>query len=142
MKMRIVFESKPSQKEIAFLEDELFGFNRSKIGHYSYEDFIAKAVGDSGAVIAGLHGQVGGGWLYIASLWVDEGHRGKGLGKKLLDLAEKTASEMRCHGVYLYTYSFQSPQYYEKLGYRVFGALERFCGEHTKYFLKKRLEQR
>ena len=138
--MRILFESKPSHTETAFFEQALFAFNRSKIGDYSYEDFTFKAIDSSDAVVAGIHGQVGGGWLYIASLWVDEDHRGKGIGRQLLCSAEKTAAEKNCHGAYLYTYSFQSPRYYQKFGYRIFGELEHSCGEHTKFFLKKIFE--
>jgi GNAT superfamily N-acetyltransferase len=137
--MVIVFESKPSEKEIAFLEQQLFRFNCSKVDHYSYENFIFKAISGVDSIIAGIHGQIGSGWLYIASLWVDENHRGNGIGQKLLDVAEKAAVERSCHGAYLYTYSFQSPQFYQKFGYRIFGKLENFCGEHTKYFLKKNL---
>lgn len=138
-KMEFILESKPSQKEIAFLEQKLFNFNCSKVDHYSYDDFIIKANDSVGSMIAGIHGQIGSGWLYVASLWVAETHRGQGIGENLLRLAEKKASEKNCHGAYLYTYSFQSPQFYEKYGYRIFGKLEKFCGEHTKYFMKKKL---
>jgi GNAT superfamily N-acetyltransferase len=137
--MKIVLESKPSEAETAFFEQALFDFNCSKVGDYSYEDFTIKAISSPDSIVAGIHGQMGGGWLYVASLWVDENHRGNGLGTQLLCLAEKTASGKKCHGAYLYSYSFQSPQFYEKLGYRIFGELELFCGKHTKYFLKKRL---
>ena len=139
--MEIVFESRPSQKEIAFLEQKLFHFNCSKVDHYSYDNFIIRATNGFDPMIAGIHGQIGGGWLYIASLWVAEDHRAQGIGKNLLSLAEKTAFERDCHGAYLYTYSFQSPRFYEKSGYRVFGKLEKFCGEQTKYFMKKKLAQ-
>ena len=117
----------------------MINFNCLKVDNYSYENFIIKAISDSNSIIAGIHGQIGCDWLYIASLWVDENHRGEGVGKKLLGLAEKIASEKKCHGIYLYTYSFQSPRFYEKLGFSIFGKLENFCGEHTKYFMKKSL---
>ena len=135
--MKIIFESKPGEKEIAFLEQKLYNFNCSQVDNYSYENFIIKGINNSDSIIAGIHGQIGGGWLYIASLWIDENHRGKGIGKKLLFLAEKAASERNCYGAYLYTYSFQSPRFYERFGYSIFGKLENFCGESTKYYMKK-----
>lgn len=135
--MEIVFEFQPSEKDFSFLEQKVFNFNCLKVDNYSYDKLIIKAIDKADCIIAGIHAQIGGGWLYIANLWVDEKHRGKGIGKKLLGLAEKAASEKRCHGIYLYTYSFQNPRFYEKLGYRIFGKLEKFCGEHTKYFMKK-----
>lgn len=135
--MDIVSEFKPCEKEINFLEQEVFNFNCSKVENYAYENFVIKALSDSKSLSAGIHGQIGGGWLCIQSLWVIENQRGQGIGKKLLFLAEETALKRNCYGSYLYTYSFQSPKFYEKYGYRVFGTLEDFCGNHTKYFLKK-----
>ena len=137
-KVEITFEYEPSERDFSFLEQKLFDFNCSKVDRYSYENLTIKAI-MADSIIGGIQVQIGGGWLYIASLWVDENHRGKGIGKRLLNLAEKTASEKGCHGVYLYTYSFQSPRFYEKSGYSIFGQLEEFCGTHAKYFMKKSL---
>jgi len=137
--MEIIFKSNPSLKETDYLEQKLLHFNCSKIDNYSYDNFIIKAIDNSNSLIAGIHGEIGGGWLYIASLWVDENHRGQGIGKKLLSLAEETAFKNNCSGAYLYTYSFQSPKFWENLGYKVFGTLEGFCGNRAKYFMKKSL---
>jgi ribosomal protein S18 acetylase RimI-like enzyme len=82
---------------------------------------------------------MGGGWLYIAGLWVSEQHRGKGLGETLLAASEKKAIAENCHSAYLYTYDFQAPEFYLKNGYNVFGKLDRFCNNHVKIFMKKRL---
>ena len=35
------------------------------------------------------------------------------------------------------TYSFQQPEFYEKLGYQIFGQLNDFPEGHVKYFMKK-----
>jgi predicted N-acetyltransferase YhbS len=137
--MEIIFESNPSIEDIEFLEQKLFQFNCSKIDEYPYEDLIFKAIDNSNSLIACIHGQIGGGWLYIASLWVDENHRGQGVGEKLLSLAEEKACRKNCSGAYLYTYSFQCPRFHEKLGYKVFGTLEGFCDNHSKLFMKKSL---
>lgn len=137
--MEIILESDPGIEEIKFLEQQLLQFNCAGVDNYSYESFIVKAIDDSNSMTAGIHGQIGGGWLYIASLWVREGLRGQGVGKKLLSLAEERGVEEKCVGAYLYTYSFQSPGFYEKSGYEVFGTLEDFCGSHSKFYMKKRL---
>ena len=137
--MKTVFDPNPGNRELKFLEQQLMSFNCSRIEGYAYEDFLIKSIDDTGAVVAGLHGQVGGGWLYIQALWVAEAHRGRGMGKELLASAEKVAVEKGCSGAYLYTYSFQSPGFYERSGYRIFGTLEGFCDDHSKYFMKKRL---
>lgn len=137
--MKFLIESNPGAEEAEMLERKLFQYNGSRIDGYAYGDFIIKAVDRTDAVIAGLYGRIGGGWLYVASLWVEENHRGRGIGRKLLGLAEEAAVQQKCAGAYLYTYSFQSPGFYERLGYAVFGTLENFCESHLKLFMKKRL---
>jgi ribosomal protein S18 acetylase RimI-like enzyme len=135
METRIEFN--PSPKEIELLGKKLFELNREKISGYSYKPFIIKWVDDSGSIKAGIHCQIGGDWLYIESLWVENNFRHRGVGKQLVDQAEQIARQNKCFGVYLYTYSFQSPGFYEKLGYSIFGVLENFCGDNSKYYMKK-----
>ena len=137
--MKIIFENTPGPEDLNFFEQKLLEFNRSIIHPYGYEDFIIKHIDESKSIQAGLHGQTGSGWLYISSLWVHEKFRNQGMGKKLVLLAEDAAIKKDCHGAYLYTYSFQSPDFYKKLGYEVFGTLENFCDTHTKLYMKKEL---
>lgn len=47
-----------------------------------------------------------------------------------------------CCNAYIFTYSFQSPEFYKHLGYEVFGELEDFPLGHCRYFLKKRLTKK
>ena len=137
--MNIVFIESPTQKEQQYFEDKLLGFNESKIDGYSYDNFVYKIIDDSNLIVAGINCEVGGGWLYIVGLWVAKNHRGKGFGQKLLVTSEIKAMEKGCHSSYLFTYDFQAPIFYEKYGYKVFGKLDKFCDNHVKLFMKKRL---
>jgi len=137
--MTLIYNEIPIQNDIEYLENELLEFNRGKIENYGYDRFCYKYINDSGSIISGIDCQIGGGWLYIVSLWVEKSERGNGLGNGLLSAAEQKAIKKGCHSAYLYTYSFQSPEFYEKNGYAAFGKLENFCGDHEKLFLKKRL---
>lgn len=132
-------DSRPDSGDILFLEQRLMAYNREQVRGYGYEDVILKVNNDSGGITAGLHGQVGGGWFYVASLWVSESFRGLGLGKALMNRAERLAVENACTGIYLYTYSFQSPVFYQRLGYEIFGTLPDFCRGQAKYYMKKAL---
>ena len=140
--MKIIQTSSSNDDEAAFFEAKLLAFNASQVDGYAYENILFKAVDKDDTVIAGIHGQIGGGWLYIVSLWVAADYRGEGLGQRLLRMAEKSAVAKNCQGAYLYTYSFQSPRFYERCGYRIFGQLENFFGPHAKYFMKKTLVER
>lgn len=61
---------------------------------------------DTNRTVAGVNCEAGSGWLCIVGLWVDENHRGKGLGEKLLKASEEKAKEKGCHGAYLFSNSF------------------------------------
>ena len=91
------------------------------------------------AIKAGLFGETYAGWLFVRYLWVSEGLRGQGVGRRLLGIGEKTAVERGCHAVWLDTFSFQALGFYQKLGYTVFAELD-WSAEHKRYFLRKSLE--
>ena len=131
--------------DIKFLDQKIFENSFSKIGHYRYEPLVLILRDDHQNARGGLHGQTGLGWLYIDVLWVAEENRAKGFGTQLMQAAEKEAVRRGCHSAYLYTYSFQhannyqQPEFYEKLGYEVFGQLDDFPDGHVKYFMQKSL---
>ncbi len=137
--MKILSVASNGEDECRMLEKKLLEFNGARVPGYNYENFVFTAVDHQDAVIAGIHGQVGGGWLHVIRIWVAADHRGQGLGRQLLRKAELAAIEKRCHGAYLCTYSFQRPRFYEGCGYRMFGQLDQFCGPHAKYFMEKAL---
>jgi len=53
--------------------------------------------------------------------------------------AELCAIERGCTDAFLDTFSFQARPFYEKLGYRVFGTLEKHPVGHRHYFMNKQL---
>ena len=124
---------------IKFLDQKIFEDSFSKIGHYRYEPLVLILRDDHQNARGGLHGQTGLGWLYIDVLWVAEENRAKGFGTQLMHAAEKEAVRRGCHSSYLYTYSFQQPEFYGKRGYEIFGQLDDFPDGHVKYFMQKSL---
>ena len=136
---KLNYENNPDQADLKFLDDKIFEYNFSKIGKYSYENLVIFIHDNNTTIVAGLYGHTGLGWLYIHLLWVKEEHRSKGLGTRLIEAAELEAINRGYHGVYLYTYSFQKPAFYEKLGYQVFGQLSNFPDGYSKFFMKKAL---
>jgi ribosomal protein S18 acetylase RimI-like enzyme len=137
--MELIYNDKPDQKDQKYLDDKLNGLNGKRIKGYVFKSFLYKITDDSGLMIAGIDCILGGGWLEIISLWVSEHNRKKKIGESLLFEAEKTAKEQACHSSYLYTYSFQAPVFYEKNGYKIFGILENYYRDHSKFYMKKRL---
>lgn len=90
-------------------------------------------------VVGGLIGYVHWGWLEIDIVWVDEFYRGKGIGKHLVDYAEHKALDTGAKRAKLNTFDFQAKEFYEKLGYVLYGRLEDYPEGHTLYYLRKDL---
>lgn len=100
---------------------------------------VVLKIEEEGRVIAGLVGFTNWEWLYIETLAVEAAYRGKGLGRMLIDQAEHVARERACRGVWVDTFTFQSPEFYVRLGYEPFGQLEDFPHGEKRIFLRKLL---
>ena len=93
----------------------------------------------SGEIVAGLTGKTYWNYLDIGYLWVSEPYRKQGRATAIIKAAEAEALRRGCSHVLLDTYSFQALGFYEKLGYREFGALDGFSEGQTRHFLRKQL---
>ena len=67
----------------------------------------------------------------IAGLIVDESHRGRGVGRVLMEQAERWAMEHGCHSVRLRSNVLRSSAhvFYERLGYQTIKTQRAFCKE-------------
>jgi GNAT superfamily N-acetyltransferase len=79
-------------------------------------------------------------WLFIRMFYLPEDLRRGGLGAALIARAEAEARARGCVGIWLDTFSWQARPFYEKQGFRVFGAIEDFPPGASRYFLMKRLD--
>jgi GNAT superfamily N-acetyltransferase len=122
-----------------FLTNELFRSNTERIGDGKIEAICIAARNAKNDIVGGVHGEVYWGWLNILVLWVTPSLRRQGLATRLLAQLEDQAVARRCHGIYLDTFTFQSPSVYLKIGYEVFGTLEQFPDGHSRQFLRKQL---
>ncbi len=95
--------------------------------------------GAGGRIVAGLTGKTNWNWLRITLLWVEPAYQRQGLGRQLMQAAEEEAINRGCHSAYLYTLSFQSPEFYERLGYRQFVAMHDLPNDHQRFGFMKQL---
>lgn len=138
--LSIVIEDKGDAESARLVEDIINDYNCS-VMKSDYRPLTLLLRNAAGEVVGGLLGQTEWGWLLVKTLAVQETWRGQGYGTKLLAMAEAEARARGCHDVYLDTFSFQARPFYERRGYEVFGVLEDFS-EHTRYFLRKKLDAR
>ncbi|AWW39150.1 MULTISPECIES: GNAT family N-acetyltransferase [Streptomyces] len=96
---------------------------------------------DAGDLAGGLVGHTWATWLHVTYLWVDERHRGAGLGSRLLAEAERVAGQERgCAASRLETWDFQAPDFYRRHGYDVVCVIPGYPPGITEFTLTKRLD--
>ncbi|RWB58751.1 GNAT family N-acetyltransferase [Mesorhizobium sp. M2A.F.Ca.ET.039.01.1.1] len=76
-------------------------------------------------------------WMHVELLFVPQKYRGIGIGSQLIRHAENMALQRGCVGVWLDTYQFQAPGFYESLGYENFGYLPNYPRGFGRYFFRK-----
>lgn len=136
---RIEFTDAPSDSEIARIRAGLREFNRSRIPDKMYSPMVFTLFDPQGEFAGGLSGYAAYEWLCVDLLWVADAVRGKGLGRRLMLAAEEEARQRGCRNAWLDTFSFQARDFYERLGYSIFGELEDFPPGHRRYFMRKAL---
>jgi GNAT superfamily N-acetyltransferase len=137
--IRIVSDPHASEGLKRIVIDHLDAYNLAVTGFQDYSpvNFFLRDPGDE--VVGGLIAQIWGGILHVRILWVSQTLRGRGFGRQLLEAAEQRATERGCRHVFLESFSFQAPGFYEKLGYRTFARAEDWPVGHTHHFLRKDL---
>jgi GNAT superfamily N-acetyltransferase len=73
---------------------------------------------DEGGLAAGMSGWTWGVAAGIGMTWVREDTRGSGLGTRLLNEFEAEARSRGCAHVFVTSFTFQAPGFYERHGYR------------------------
>jgi GNAT superfamily N-acetyltransferase len=137
--LKIVSEPQSESPDATFVREGLALYNVAVTGHSHYSPLAIFLKDERGAILGGALGHVWGGWLDLDALWVSELFRGQGYGAKLLQAAEKEASDQGCHGIYLTTFSFQARPFYEKFGFDVVANIPDYPKGHSCHVLKKAL---
>ena len=121
----------------SFLAQKIYEFNAQETGMYDGEEFAGAIRNTSGEIVAGVSGYMWGGCCQVSHLGVHKSHRFNGLGSSLMRSVEKEARRKGCAQVVLSTHSFQSPKFYERLGYRAQAIIDGYPNGHANiHFIK------
>jgi GNAT superfamily N-acetyltransferase len=132
---------KSTREERELVDNKLVDFNRENVPFQQSEGWIDLSYvlkGDTGQIIAGINATLYC-WniMYVDILYVDYSHRGQGYGRLLLDKTESKAQSLGGYMSHLDTFDWQAKEFYEHLGYTVFGILENCPPGHDRYYMKK-----
>ena len=136
---QLVMRTDPTPAEIGFLEDKLYEFNAEATGIVDALSLAIFGRDEHGEVVAGLCGHTWGGCCEIRQVWVDENFRGRGIGRRLMEVAETEAQRRSCFQIILATHSFQAPGFYHKLGFEIVDSLSDYPRGHQHLRLRKLL---
>ncbi len=132
-------ETDPAPADIRVLLDGLYSYNVEQTGRDDGQWLAIFSRDEKDQIVAGLHGWTWGGWLKTNYLWVSPQERRQGKGRQLLLMAEAEARKRGCSRATLNTFSFQAPDFYRRLGYRIVATLEGLPEGHRQHTLVKDL---
>jgi GNAT superfamily N-acetyltransferase len=129
----------PSSKAEEIIEEGLAQFNRENAG-YGDSRPLAVLVSDpdSKTVVGGLLGRTSLGLLFIDLFFLPASLRKYGLGSRIMQEAEIEAQRRACRKAVVITINFQSPEFYQRHGYQIFGQIDCDPGI-ARIFLSKEL---
>jgi ribosomal protein S18 acetylase RimI-like enzyme len=94
----------------------------------------------SGEVVGGLRARQWGAAVEVQQLWVDESRRRQGLGARLMQMLEQHARSRGAQVIYLDTFTFQAPGFYEGCGFRPAARIDGFPQGIARFLMVKRLD--
>ena len=107
----------PSAGETAAIERCLYEHNCQATGFSDGKDLGFVARDEDGNIIGAALGYSWGGISELKQLWVAEPSRGRGLGSALLDKFINEARKRGARRIWLASYDFQAPAFYERAGF-------------------------
>jgi GNAT superfamily N-acetyltransferase len=124
------------------IRDGLAAYNVEKAGYRDYRPLaIFASDPDTGQVIGGLYGSTSMGLLRIDRFFLPEDRRHRGLGSRIIRMAEEEGVRRGCGRAVLFTLTFQAPGFYEKQGWQVLGRIECDPPGHTRFCMTKPLRK-
>ena len=128
-----------STEDAGRIVDILVAHNNLHTPATQREPFCLVVRDASAVVMGGAIGWTAHRWCYVDVLALVPEARGSGEGARLLAAVEDLARSRNCLGVYLFSYSFQAPGFYERHGFVAFGEIADLPPGHTQVWLSKRL---
>jgi GNAT superfamily N-acetyltransferase len=112
-------------------------FNQPYTGNITTQPFALSIRDGKSKIIAGIYGFTFYDHARVEYTWVEESYRQQGLGRKLFEKLDEFCRSKGCSVIQLDTLDFQSPAFYEKMGYEYIGTVSEWINKHDCYFMRK-----
>ena len=141
--MKIELTTSPSAEDAKTISQGLMNFNYETIPDLEPMEaainFSVFTRDDDGTVTGGLRATCFWNTLHIELLWILKEARGKGIGRLLVEEAERYAIDHGFELALLESTTWQAKPFYEKLGYELMATIPDYPKGHACHFLTKRL---
>lgn len=94
---------------------------------------------DDNKLIGGAIGFIKYDWYFLDMLYIDEEYRKRNIGTRLINELENFARKEKLTGIRTDTWNFQAKEFYEKMGFKLFGELKDCPLGTINYFFEKKL---
>jgi GNAT superfamily N-acetyltransferase len=130
----------PTPKDEALVEQGLADFNEQQTGYRDWRALAALARDpDTGETLGGMIGRTSYGLMFIDTVFLPEALRGQDLGSRLLAIMEEEGARRGCQMGFLYTITFQAPEFYVRHGWQEFGRVACHPPGSARVFMSKKL---
>ena len=115
-------------------------FNYRVVGRYPEGQTVWLDAKDAaGNFLGGFRGEIFFDWLLVNILFVEEPHRRKGIGRRLLAEGEAHARRKGARHARLDTFEWQAPDFYPRHGYRELLKIPDYYAGHALHLMAKDL---
>ncbi|MEN9558959.1 MAG: hypothetical protein RLZZ502_170, partial [Pseudomonadota bacterium] len=131
--MKLTTYATPVAEKNAVVDHCLDAYNQE---HGAQEDVFPLSViaeSQQGQIVGGAIGRTWGQCAELQELAVMPDQRQQGVGTALMQQFELAARARGCTTVYLTTFSFQAPEFYQRLGFAIAHQIDGFTKGNSKY---------
>lgn len=130
----------PNAQQLLPIEKGLNDFNDLMTGMSDRQPLsILIKSNKNGEVLGGMQGRSSLGLLFIDLFYLPPELRRMGIGTEILFRFEEEGRKRGCTSAFLYTISFQAPNFYKKHGWEEFGRIDCKPEGTSRIFMKKSL---
>jgi len=128
-----------SANEIDAIEDHIYDYNRRATGRDDGRGLAFVIRDEAGRTIGVAAGYSWAGSSELKQMWIDEAYRGRGYGRELLNAFVAEAASRGVQQIWLASYDFQAPGWYEKAGFKRMAEFAGWPEGHSNVVLCKTL---
>ena len=135
--------SNPTDDEVKEFQKGLESYNMKQTeGEFkSPEEWLSLVLKDhDGKIVGGITTSTLYWAQYLETLWVDDKYRGLGYGRDLVLESERLAKKNGCLISQTYTFSWQAPDFYQAIGYKLMATYDGYVEGITELILMKKLD--